>query len=164
MPKSTRARGGTNALAGGAQNEAHEPMVVGKYLTIRDGSIEFSDGTGGLPDLRVFRDPATGGLYVGVLAIGSVPGNLSVGGNLAVTGNSTVGGNHTVTGTTTALGYFGAGGNVGLGSVSSQIAFFGAAGGTKPAVAGSRANTEAALKNLLAALATLGLITDSTTS
>lgn len=38
------------------------------------------------------------------------------------------------------------------------------AGSNPPNVTGSRANTEAALANLLTALAALGLITDSTTA
>jgi hypothetical protein len=45
-----------------------------------------------------------------------------------------------------------------------MIGFLGAAAVARQTISGSRANTEQALKDLLTALATLGLITDSTTT
>lgn len=57
----------------------------------------------------------------------------------------------------------GNGGPLVLGTGTSAIGFYGSAGGAKPTVTGSRA-TGAALTSLLTALATLGLITDSSTA
>lgn len=51
-------------------------------------------------------------------------------------------------------------GNLDLGGSGGSIAFFGGTGGTKPTVSGSR-GSNAALQSLLSALATLGLVTDS---
>ncbi|MBH1939094.1 hypothetical protein I5Q34_33370 [Streptomyces sp. AV19] len=56
MPKTTRNRGGT--ICGLAQNQGQEPLLLGKYLMVRDGRIEFMDGTGALPDTVLDRDSA----------------------------------------------------------------------------------------------------------
>lgn len=79
------------------------------------------------------------------------------------TGTVTSSGPVNVSGTLTAFGYFGAGGNVGLGSGVSLIGFFGAAPVAQPTVTGSRSDGTA-LADLLAKLATLGIVVDGTTA
>jgi hypothetical protein len=139
MPKTTVAQG---ASRGGApDNPAEEALVRGRYVQLKDGALEFSSGNAAPPDAMLKRG-ASGGFSV----VGPVAFSDSV----------------DVTGTLTAFGYFGAGGNFGIGSGVSLGGFFGATAIGKPTVSGHRNNPEAALKNLLAALANLGLITDST--
>lgn len=76
----------------------------------------------------------------------------------------TVSGDLTVSGIFTALGYAGFGGNIGLGSGVSQIGFYNATPVSKPTVTGDRGNPAGAIADLLAELAALGLITNSTTA
>lgn len=49
-------------------------------------------------------------------------------------------------------------------SATQTLGFYGATGVVKPTVTGARDETEGALANLLAALANLGIITNSTTA
>jgi hypothetical protein len=56
MPKTTRGRGGT--ISGVEQNQQQEPLLRGKFLLVRDGRIEFTDGAGSLPDAALSRDSA----------------------------------------------------------------------------------------------------------
>ncbi|MFI9200164.1 hypothetical protein [Streptomyces sp. NPDC053048] len=56
MPKTTRSRGGT--IGGLAQNQEQEPLLLGKRIVVRDGRIEFMDGSGSLPDTVLDREAA----------------------------------------------------------------------------------------------------------
>ncbi|MFI9235773.1 hypothetical protein [Streptomyces sp. NPDC053079] len=56
MPKTTSHRGGT--IDGLAQTQEKEPLLLGKRIVIRDGRIEFMDGSGSLPDTVLDRDSA----------------------------------------------------------------------------------------------------------
>ncbi|WP_424891793.1 hypothetical protein [Streptomyces sp. XH2] len=56
MPKTSRHRGGT--ISGLAQTQEQEPLLLGKRIVVRDGRIEFMDGTGTLPDTVLDRDSA----------------------------------------------------------------------------------------------------------
>lgn len=142
MGKISRAGGGT---VGSTEQSENGPVLWrGRRIVIKDGSIEFLGTDGGSPDL-ILRRSANGTLSLQALTLS---GNVAVGGTLDVTG------------TLTAFGYFGAGGNVGLGSGASTIGFYGATPAAKPTVTGGK-GANAALTSLLSALATLGLITDS---
>lgn len=82
--------------------------------------------------------------------------NGSFSGTLAVTGATTLSSTLAVTGNTTLTG------NASIAAGSNKsIGFYGATPGTKPTITGSR-GSNAALADLLTKLATLGLITDST--
>lgn len=143
MGKTTRNTGGSHAPLGGPTNPTEPaPFLQGKRIRIDDGGIQFSDD-GGIPDY-----------VIGVRA----DNKLGLAGPVAFSDAVDV------LGTLTAYGYFGAGGNFGIGSGVSQGSFFGATAVSKPTVTGARNSDEGALKSLLTALASLGLITDSTTA
>lgn len=143
------------ATVGGLGREQPEPVLVrGAHLTVHDGALDFADGTGAAPDVTLRRHAA------GTLR---VVGALTVDGAVTQGGTFTAAGDVNVTGTLTAFGFFGAGGNVLLGSAPSLIGFFGADPAAKPEVTGARSDGTA-LASLLAALDTLGLLTDSTTA
>lgn len=55
MPKTTRARGGTNGST--VTNQAPEPLLLGERLIVRDGRIEFLNSSG-VVDAVLYRDSA----------------------------------------------------------------------------------------------------------
>lgn len=142
MGRTSKAGGGTVGNTG--QDESGPVLWRGRRIVVKDGAIEFLGTDGGPPDL-ILKRSATGTLTLQAVSL---------------TGNAAIAGTLDVTGTLTAFGFFGAGGNVQLGSGASTIGFYGATPGAKPAVTGSK-GANAALTSLLSALATLGLITDS---
>lgn len=152
MAKISAAGGATQ---GGLGREQPVPVLVrGAHLSVHDGALDFADGTGAAPDVTLRRSTA------GTLR---VVGGLTVDGAISQGGTFTASGDVNVTGTLTAFGFFGAGGNVQLGSGVSLIGFFGADPAAKPEVTGAR-DDGTALASLLTQLATLGLVTDSSTA
>jgi hypothetical protein len=151
MPKISVTGGASQA---GAPAQQGEPVLLrGARIVVYDGSVGFAAAGSG-PDVTVGRAGA------GTLR---VIGALTVDGAVTQGGTFTASGDVNVTGTLTAFGFFGAGGNVQLGSGPSLIGFFGASPAGKPEVTGAR-DDGTALASLLTQLATLGLITDSTTA
>ena len=127
-------------------------LQVGHSLALGAGAsvvaYAHADGTGNLT-----LDP---GLPNGNVII---PGNLNLMGSLTSNGNTIIAANAT-TGVVTVTGK-----NIEIGEAGGGIAFFGSKFAGQSAVSGSVGSaTAATLKNLIAALALTGLITDQTTA
>lgn len=146
MPKISAAGG--SSKAGLSQEREKSVLLRGAHITIHDGALEFSDGTGTAPDVAIKRQGAA---------------TIVVSGTLKITGNFELQGSSQALGNFIVFNYFGAGGNVQLGSAPSLVGFYGADPVIRPTVAGARNSPEGALANLLTALATLGLINNTTT-
>ena len=121
-------------------DDSGSEIRVNGALTVNGGLAIFNNGV----TVAASGITVTGGIVVSS-------------GGLAVTGTTTFNNGIDVTGTGTMSG------NASLAGASSTLGFFGASGITKATVVGSRGGN-AALASLLNALASYGLIVDSTTA